>query len=67
MLTIHHYSFFSFYTIGTNYVQGGQKRPGDRGAATAANKVPGREPDCVVEEKTTEEQAVLYRLSGDYK
>lgn len=46
---------------------GGQKKPGDRGAATAANKVPGREPDAVVEEKTTEEQAVLYRLSGDYK
>lgn len=46
---------------------GGQKKPQDRGAATAANKPPGRNPDVVVEEKTTEEQAVLYRLSGDYK
>ncbi|KAJ3342800.1 hypothetical protein HDU93_000930 [Gonapodya sp. JEL0774] len=27
--------------------------------------VPSREPDAVVETKTTEEQAVLYRLSGD--
>jgi multifunctional beta-oxidation protein len=46
---------------------GGQKKGEDRGAATATNKVPERKPDNVVEEKTTEEQAVLYRLSGDYK
>lgn len=46
---------------------GGQKKPADRGASTAANKPPSRAPDVVVEEKTTEEQAVLYRLSGDYK
>lgn len=46
---------------------GGQRKPEDRGAATAANVVPKRAPDAVVEEKTTEEQAVLYRLSGDYK
>lgn len=46
---------------------GGQKKPADRGASTAANKPPGRAPDVVVEEKTTEEQACVYRLSGDYK
>jgi multifunctional beta-oxidation protein len=46
---------------------GGQKKPADRGASTAANKPPARAPDCVVEEKTTEEQAAIYRLSGDYK
>lgn len=46
---------------------GGQKKSEDRGAATAANPIPKRAPDVVVEEKTTEEQAVLYRLSGDYK
>lgn len=46
---------------------GGQKKPADRGASTAANKPPGRQPDVVVEEKTTEEQACVYRLSGDYK
>ncbi len=45
---------------------GGQPKGEDRGAATAANKVPSRAPDAVVEEKTTEEQAALYRLSGDY-
>ncbi len=46
---------------------GGLKRGSDRGAATAPNKIPNRQPDAVVEEKTTEEQAVIYRLSGDYK
>ena len=46
---------------------GGQKKPADRGASTAANKPPARAPDVVVEEKTTEEQAAVYRLSGDYK
>jgi multifunctional beta-oxidation protein len=46
---------------------GGQKKPSDRGASTAANKPPERKPDVVVEEKTNEEQAVVYRLSGDYK
>ncbi|KAK4099349.1 NAD(P)-binding protein [Parathielavia hyrcaniae] len=45
---------------------GGQKKPADRGASTAANKPPARAPDVVVEEKTVEEQAALYRLSGDY-
>ncbi|KAM0327951.1 hypothetical protein ACHAQA_005350 [Verticillium albo-atrum] len=45
---------------------GGQSKPQDRGASTAANKPPARQPDAVVEEKTTEEQAALYRLSGDY-
>ena len=46
---------------------GGQKKPADRGASTTPNKPPARAPDVVVEEKTTEEQAALYRLSGDYK
>ncbi|CAK7262448.1 bifunctional hydroxyacyl-CoA dehydrogenase/enoyl-CoA hydratase fox2 [Sporothrix epigloea] len=46
---------------------GGNTKAQDRGAATAANTVPkGRAPDVIVEEKTTEEQAALYRLSGDY-
>ncbi|KAI3398821.1 hypothetical protein diail_8512 [Diaporthe ilicicola] len=45
---------------------GGQKKPADRGASTAANKPPGRAADVVVESKTTEEQACIYRLSGDY-
>ena len=44
---------------------GGPKRGSDRGAATAPNSPPQREPDAAVEEATTEEQAALYRLNGD--
>ncbi|KAJ2858461.1 hypothetical protein J3B02_000211 [Coemansia erecta] len=39
------------------------KRPA---AATAANAIPSRAPDAVVAQKTSEEQALVYRLSGDY-
>ncbi|EXX76763.1 bifunctional hydroxyacyl-CoA dehydrogenase/enoyl-CoA hydratase FOX2 [Rhizophagus irregularis DAOM 197198w] len=45
---------------------GGKKNGEDRGAATASNKPPNRAPDAVVQEKTSENQAALYRLSGDY-
>lgn len=38
----------------------------DRGTASAENPPPKRQPDAVVEEKTTLNQAALYRLSGDY-
>ncbi|RFU35817.1 hypothetical protein B7463_g533, partial [Scytalidium lignicola] len=60
-----------FYNETTTFIRGsggfgGSKKPADRGAATASNTPPKRNPDAVVEEKTTEEQAVLYRLSGDY-
>ncbi|KAI5816919.1 hypothetical protein BZA77DRAFT_311332 [Pyronema omphalodes] len=44
---------------------GGSSKVTDRGAATAANKPPSRPADKVVEEKTSEDQAALYRLSGD--
>ncbi|KAI9025535.1 HotDog domain-containing protein [Hyaloraphidium curvatum] len=44
---------------------GGQRNLEREGAASWANEVPAREPDKVVQEKTTEEQAALYRLSGD--
>lgn len=46
---------------------GGPKRGADRGASTAANKPPARAPDVVVEEVTSDDQAAIYRLSGDYK
>lgn len=46
---------------------GGPKRGADRGPSTAANKPPNRMPDVIVEEKTHEDQAAIYRLSGDYK
>ncbi|TPX42713.1 hypothetical protein SeLEV6574_g05450 [Synchytrium endobioticum] len=45
---------------------GGPQASPSRGNATAANNPPKRAPDAVVREKTSEEQAVLYRLSGDY-
>ncbi|WWC89694.1 uncharacterized protein L201_004619 [Kwoniella dendrophila CBS 6074] len=45
---------------------GGKKNGSDRGAASAINAPPKRKPDAVVEEKTTQEQAAIYRLSGDY-
>lgn len=45
---------------------GGQKKGADRGPATAPNAPPKRHPDVVVEEATSEDQAAIYRLSGDY-
>lgn len=36
-----------------------------RSSTTSISTVPKRQPDVVVKEKTMEEQAVLYRLSGD--
>ncbi|KAI0852995.1 NAD(P)-binding protein [Daldinia vernicosa] len=60
-----------FYNEATVFLRGcggfgGQKKPADRGAATAVNPPPKRHPDVIVETKTTEEQAAIYRLSGDY-
>lgn len=45
---------------------GGAKKGADRGPATALNTPPNRKPDAVVEEKTSVDQAAIYRLSGDY-
>ncbi|KAF4963683.1 hypothetical protein FSARC_8327 [Fusarium sarcochroum] len=45
---------------------GGPKRGKDRGASTAVNKPPSRAPDVVVESPTHDDQAAIYRLSGDY-
>ncbi|PFH53066.1 hypothetical protein AMATHDRAFT_138162 [Amanita thiersii Skay4041] len=45
---------------------GGKRVGNDRGAATSANTPPKRNPDAVLEEKTSSTQAALYRLSGDY-
>jgi len=59
-----------FYNESTVFIRGsggfgGSTKGKDRGAATRVYKVPQRQPDAVVEEKTTEEQAAVYRLSGD--
>lgn len=53
----------------TNFIRGmggfGGKKDSDRGAATASNDPPSRAPDAIVREKTSEDQAALYRQSGD--
>ncbi|AOW05454.1 multifunctional beta-oxidation enzyme [Yarrowia lipolytica] len=60
-----------FYNESSLFIRGsggfGGKSTGtDRGAATAANKPPARAPDFVKEIKIQEDQAAIYRLSGDY-
>lgn len=59
-----------FYNESTVFIRGsgnfgGPKKGTDRGASTKVYTPPKRNPDTVVEERTTEEQAALYRLSGD--
>jgi 3-hydroxyacyl-CoA dehydrogenase/3a,7a,12a-trihydroxy-5b-cholest-24-enoyl-CoA hydratase len=39
---------------------------GERGPSGEVNLPPARDPDAVIEEKTAESQALLYRLSGDW-
>ncbi|KAI9292645.1 NAD(P)-binding protein [Neoconidiobolus thromboides FSU 785] len=45
---------------------GGPNKAKDRGSATALNTPPKREPDYTEILATHEDQAALYRLSGDY-
>ncbi|KAK4629172.1 Peroxisomal hydratase-dehydrogenase-epimerase [Fulvia fulva] len=59
-----------FYNESTAFLRGsggfgGQKQGGDRGAASKVHTPPKRNPDAVVEEKTSEDLAAIYRLSGD--
>lgn len=59
-----------FYNEFTSFVRGsggfgGNKDRKPAGEATATNEPPNRAPDVVVTEKTGEDQAALYRLSGD--
>lgn len=59
-----------FYNEMTLFIRGsggfgGSSQRSSRGVATAEHKPPSRRPDASVEEKTTDEQAALYRLSGD--
>jgi multifunctional beta-oxidation protein len=59
-----------FYNESTTFIRGsggfgGPKKGTDRGAATKVHAPPKRAPDAVVEEKTTDDQAALYRLNGD--
>ncbi|KAK5082267.1 bifunctional hydroxyacyl-CoA dehydrogenase/enoyl-CoA hydratase fox2 [Lithohypha guttulata] len=59
-----------FYNESTVFIRGsggfgGPKKGTDRGRATAIYQPPKRAPDAVTEEKTTDDQAALYRLNGD--
>jgi len=55
-----------FTTKATIFIRGAGGFGGERGPSTAGrNAPPDREPDIVVEDVTREEQAALYRLSGD--
>jgi 3-hydroxyacyl-CoA dehydrogenase/3a,7a,12a-trihydroxy-5b-cholest-24-enoyl-CoA hydratase len=54
------------YNEITTFVRGAGGWGGDRGPSGDVNVPPAREPDAVVEEKTTPNQALLYRLSGDW-
>lgn len=60
-----------FYNEGTSFIRksgdfGGGRKASDRGAATALNNPPSRPADKVIEEKTSEDLAAIYRLMGDW-
>ncbi len=50
----------------TTFVRGAGGWGGERGPSADVNVPPDRAPDKIVEDKTTENQALLYRLSGDW-
>ena len=54
------------YNELTTVVHGAGGWGGERGPSGDMNAPPGRAPDAVVEEKTNPNQALLYRLSGDW-
>ena len=50
----------------TTFVRGAGGFGGERGPSGDSNTPPDRAPDFVVEDRIDEEQALLYRLSGDW-
>jgi NAD(P)-dependent dehydrogenase (short-subunit alcohol dehydrogenase family)/acyl dehydratase/ubiquinone biosynthesis protein UbiJ len=54
------------YNEVTTFVRGAGGWGGDPGPPGELNAPPRRAPDAVVEEKTSPNQALLYRLSGDW-
>jgi len=54
------------YNEQTIFVRGAGGWGGDRGPSASANELPSRQPDQVVVEKVPLNQALLYRLSGDW-
>ena len=53
------------YNEVSTVVRGAGGWGGDRGPSAESNVPPSRAPDAVIEEKTRENQALLYRLSGE--
>lgn len=58
------YNEVTFFMRGSGGF-GGSKQPRDRGRAGRTYTVPSTPPDNAVEYQTSEEQAALYRLTGD--
>lgn len=58
------YNEFSLFLRGAGGF-GGPATRSDRSDASAVYTVPDRKPDYVTQEKTTADQAALYRLNGD--
>jgi len=54
------------YNEMTVFVRGAGGWGGDRGPSGPVNEPPAREPDAVIEEQVAPNQALLYRLSGDW-
>ncbi len=55
-----------FYNETTTFVRGAGGWGGERGPSADVNVPPDRKPDAVIDEKTLENQALLYRLNGDW-
>jgi acyl dehydratase len=49
----------------TMFIRGAGGFDGERGSSDPVNVVPDREPDHVVKDQTTLQQAAIYRLTGD--
>ncbi len=54
------------YNEITTFVRGAGGWGGERGPSSDVNVAPTRAPDATMEEKTSPNQALLYRLSGDW-
>jgi 3-hydroxyacyl-CoA dehydrogenase/3a,7a,12a-trihydroxy-5b-cholest-24-enoyl-CoA hydratase len=54
------------YNEITAFVRGAGGWGGERGPSGDINVPPDRDPDAIIEEKTDLNQALLYRLSGDW-
>jgi len=55
----------AFHSVMSAFIRGEGGWGGDRGPSGPRNEAPDREPDHEVTYRTTEDQALIYRLSGD--